>query len=57
MQRGGHFAALEEPQMLVSDIRVFVGSLAATTFTSPLPPAAVAAALEERKVLLTADEL
>jgi hypothetical protein len=57
MQSGGHFAALEEPQMLVSDIRVFVGSLAATTFTSPLPAAAVAAVSEERKVVPTADEL
>lgn len=25
---GGHFAALEEPDLLVSDLREFVGSLA-----------------------------
>lgn len=34
MQQGGHFAALEEPQTLVSDIRVFVGALPASTFAA-----------------------
>jgi hypothetical protein len=34
MQQGGHFAALEEPQALVSDIRVFVGALPPSTFAA-----------------------
>jgi hypothetical protein len=34
MQQGGHFAALEEPQVLVSDIRVFVGALPPSTFAA-----------------------
>ena len=27
MPRGGHFAAMEEPELLVQDIRAFFGSL------------------------------
>jgi len=48
MEHGGHFAALEEPQALVSDIRAFASSLPPSTFLLPATsPAPTNAAREE----------